>query len=183
VSWGQDVLDYRRLIAIHEAGHAVASHLVDGGARIALTIARDRDGLYEFSGLTTERYRKPSQRQLLEHWRSRAFVSAAGAVAESKYCREMGWPDRSEDCSTVDRANIDRAAEMVVPGNAVGYRGVVLERARREFERPAVWPATLALADELDGLWPDDTAEKGEPGEYVGTMDGEQVAAICQRAL
>jgi len=99
---------------------------------------------------TVERDPRREQRSSLA-FRS-AVVSAAGPLAELKYCREMGFPSPDDDCFAGDRANMKRAVAAIAMDHAYT---TVCERARRELERPEVWRAVLRLASYLERQWND----------------------------
>ncbi len=177
MGWDEPALRRRRLVEVHEAGHACAILLAGGEARVRLIIQRCHDGLFNFMGETSGRYPRRIDADL-------AFVALAGIGAEERYCREMGWerPSADDVAFAGDNANVARALALAAPReNAEALGDVISARVRDELS--AAWPAVLALAGALDAYWPDAEADDGPAvGEFAGEMSAEEVAAICRDA-
>ncbi len=170
MGWDESALRRRKLVQVHEAGHAVA---IGGEAIIRLVIRRYRDGLYNFGGET----RELRPRRIDADY---AFIALAGIAAEAKFCRdEMFWPAPSaNDCSfDGDRANLKRSLAFISAADA----DKAVARLNRALERH--WNAILALMDALGDIWPDYEAESGPPGrEYFREMPAETVREILRDA-
>ncbi len=154
-AWDEADLRERRRVAVHEAGHAIAAVLIGGEATVRLSIMRDSGGVLRFYGLTTAR-----GDAAFDH----GLVAASGPVAEWVAGAHMGWPEPPASEYAADRANVSKAAELVAPGNLLAGRVAIFERALRALAEPRAWRATVAVANALMDMFPDEAAACGARG-------------------
>lgn len=177
---GQEI--ERRVISIHEAGHAVAHIFYGLGPIRALSVTVTGEmhpgelcasfGGHAYLRTPTDKVFTPAESL------QRAIVLAAGAAAESRHCREIGAHDNSKTAGGVDEANIREIALQVASDDVAGYVERAYQLAHELMKRPKVWQAVIDLADAIHALWP---PFPDKPGEFVGTLDGAEAEAIIRQ--
>jgi hypothetical protein len=111
----------------------------------------------------------------------KAVVSAAGGLAERKYCRKIGVIDESESTSSVDRGHIDEIGERFAKfWTADEWRRLVFNRAQELLDEPDIWRAVRALGDALKYFWRE---PEGVVGDHKGTIGVDLILEIVRGAL
>jgi hypothetical protein len=187
-----DHFEERRVVAYHEAGHAVLQFALDAGlSRIALrtSIVKAGDGpKIAYSGICFPRRQFNAQvLRLLDRKRFHdsliihGVTSAAGPAAERKFCLSSDARLRTYAGSAEDHQHIFAVACMMdeIGQDGTAYQEMVWRRAQLAFENEAIWDAVNELALYLDEcFWPEDE----EYGEHECTMPGPKAHAVIRRA-
>ena len=175
----------RRVIAVHEAGHAVAHLALVLGKIKAITLFVSReDGFVSYSGQTTvltDHRRSFSRTNCSQDAIAAAIVCMAGPAAEQRYCVENGIHDNSASASLADRENALRAI-----GNAFDVdRDTILDHvvlgARDLVQRPELWRAIVAVADSLKNIWPEERCNDDDISRHLEGDIVEKIAVTIGR--
>jgi hypothetical protein len=189
---GFDHFEERRVVAYHEAGHAVLQFALGAGlSRLALRTsiveAGDRPAI-AYSGICFPRRqfnaqvlrflrRKEPHDTLVVH----GVTLAAGAAAEQKFCLSSDARMRTYAGSAQDHQHIYVVACMMdeIGQDGTAYQEMVWRRAQLALDNEAIWDAVSELAEYLDEcFWP----EAEDFGEHECTMPGPKARAVIRRA-
>ena len=141
----------QELVAIHEAGHAVAAVFLGREISVVSVINRsDSSGRLFFSGIEEARF-AAQERWFLE---TTAMTRLAGPLAERRMMHPYGWMHGPIDwraCSgKVDSGAASRLVERSAPeGRDALTLAILLSRTFGVLVRPQVWKAVEATAEEL----------------------------------
>ncbi len=142
----------------HEAGHALAAHLL-GGEVTECTIEQDDDGVM---GRTTVRWRNAGGP---DHARALALTALAGPVAESRFLGDM---DLIESLSAWEhdwRHATAAIARWAPPSRRAAEVRALAAQLAAWFADPEVWERLCRLADALAAHG---TLDAGLVAEAVG---------------
>lgn len=152
----------REASAHHEAGHAVASHLL-GRSFIKVSLERQADGTLGWIG-----HRPPGEwfdpegqidGRLRRRIEDEIMILLAGPLCEDRYRSELGedgGAPRAElgDLVVVHGSDVDQALTLAglasaSSGEAWAYLEWLRQRTLSLMRTPGFWPAVEALADEI----------------------------------
>jgi hypothetical protein len=167
----------RRRTSINEGAHCVLARLVNADARVQLFVRHD-GGNWNFSGLTSVTHHEPNR---LRRLANDGMVAVAGAIAEIRCNRQMGWPPSSWYALAGDYENVDRIAAMLVqPGGAGAayHRDRMVAKAKLALDDRQIWLRVIRLANYFDEhIWP----QPRTAGMYEGFMNARQIAEVVGR--
>lgn len=137
------------LMCLHEAGHAAVAHALDVGLDSVEIYPQPR---VVFTKTWGRLYNRDLGRGALTRTLAvNVVITAAGAAAETRYCRTNNLPVRTLESGFNDMHQIGKVAHFIYEDGRhdAALRRFACRRAARIVADPIVWTAICDMADAL----------------------------------